>query len=73
VLAGAGYDSASALAAYERLRRPRVAAAAREARRNLALYELEGLPATLRNAVLTVLPARLHLPRLDWLYGRQPD
>ena len=59
----------AALGRWERARRPRVLRIVREAERNLAIYGLRGPAATARNAALRWTPARLHLARLDWLYG----
>jgi salicylate hydroxylase len=56
------------LAAYERLRRPRVERVASLSARNLKLYEMKGVPASLRNSVLRISPARLLISRLDWLF-----
>lgn len=59
------------LAAYEEARRRRVERISRAAARNLAIYNLRGLPATFRNAAVAVL-SPLHLRRLDWIYGWDP-
>jgi salicylate hydroxylase len=66
-------DPAAALRAYERARRPRVEKVAREARRNLAVYNLRGLPAAARNIVLSAMSPERLLKRLDWLYGWKPQ
>ena len=66
-------DPAAALRAYERARRPRVEKIAREARRNLAVYNLRGLPAAARNIVLSAMSPERLLKRLDWLYGWKPQ
>jgi salicylate hydroxylase len=68
----ASSDPATALALYERARRTRVERVAREARRNLLIYELAGIPAAARNAMLRALPPNLLLSRLDWLFDWQP-
>jgi salicylate hydroxylase len=64
-------EPAEALLAYERERRPRVVRVAREARRNLAIYNLGGAAALARNAVLTALPTNVLVSRLDWLFNWQ--
>jgi 2-polyprenyl-6-methoxyphenol hydroxylase-like FAD-dependent oxidoreductase len=66
-------DPVEALAAYERVRRPRVERVARAASRNLNTYELSGVPAIFRNLALKALPAKLFLPQLDWLFGWRPE
>jgi salicylate hydroxylase len=67
-LASSPKNPLEALAAYERVRRPRVEAIVREARRNLAIYDLAGLPAAARNVVLRMAPTAWLLSRLDWLF-----
>lgn len=62
-----------ALAKFESIRRPRVARAVAESRRNLNTYEMRGALAVARNIVLGALPARLFFSRLDWLYGWRPE
>ncbi|MGH6926399.1 MAG: FAD-dependent monooxygenase [Propylenella sp.] len=62
-------DPSAALRAYERARRPRVEKIAREALRNLAVYNLGGLPAAARNIVLGAMSPERLLSPLDWLYG----
>lgn len=62
-------NPARAIAAYELLRKPRVERVARMSSRNLQLYEMKRVPALLRNSVIRVLPARLMISQLDWLYG----
>jgi len=62
-----------ALSTYERVRRPRVEAIAREAQRNLAIYDLSGLSAAARNAVLRMAPTARLLSRLDWVFGWNPE
>jgi len=64
-------EPAEALLAYERERRPRVVRVAREARRNLAIYNLDGIAALARNAILTALPTNVLTSRLDWLFNWQ--
>jgi salicylate hydroxylase len=72
-LAARGDDLAGALLAYEQSRQPRVERVAREARRNLIVYGLGGVPSVARNVLLGSLPASLLLARLDWLYSRKPE
>jgi len=62
-----------ALARYERARRPRVERIVTEAARNLAIYNLRGLPAFARNLALRTSPALLLLMRLDWLFTPDPS
>jgi salicylate hydroxylase len=66
-------DAASALLGYERGRRPRVERVVREARRNLALYDVGGLPAAIRNIALGAMSDETLLSRLDWLFGWKPQ
>ena len=69
----AGLDApAVQLRRFERVRRPRILRVVRQAARNLALYHLRGFPASLRNTALLTLPPKIHLRRLDWLYGWRP-
>lgn len=68
-LAAAPDEPAAALASYERSRRPRVIRVAQEAKNNLAIYNMRGLPATLRNVVISALPAKILLSRLDWIFA----
>jgi len=63
----------TALNDYQRARSPRTARVAREALRNLAVYEMGGLPAIARNIVLGAMPTPRLLARLDWLFGWQPS
>lgn len=72
-LAAHGDDPAAALEAYERTRRSRVERVVREARQNLGIYNMRGLPATIRNAVLRRMSPERLLSRLDWLYGWTPQ
>jgi salicylate hydroxylase len=69
----AGGSVGDALAAFERLRRPRVERVVRHARRNIAIYELKGFAAVARNTALKGLPASLLLSRLDWLFSWTPQ
>ena len=71
-LAAEPADPAGQLDAFARQRRPRVSRVVREGRRNVTLYGLSGIPASLRNLAIAALPARFHLARLDWLYGWRP-
>lgn len=63
---------ADALAAWEAMRRPRVERIAAESLRNLRLYHLAGLAALARDAAIRALPPKMHLARLDWLFGWKP-
>ena len=71
-LAAAPADATAALSEFERLRRPRVARIAREADRNVWVYNLRGPLALARNLVVAGIPAGMHLARMDWLF-RVPD
>jgi len=64
-------DPAGALRRYEAARRPRVAAAQRNARRNGAIYHAGGAVALARNLYLRVTGNRL-LRSQDWLYSWRP-
>jgi salicylate hydroxylase len=66
-------DVGEALAAFERVRRTRVERVFRHARRNIRIYEMEGLSALARNAALSALPASLLLSQLDWLFSWKPQ
>jgi salicylate hydroxylase len=66
-------DPAAALLEYERTRRRRVERVVNEARQNLGVYNMRGLPATLRNVVLGAMSPERLLSRLDWLYGWKPQ
>ena len=72
-LAGRPDDLAAALRSYERTRRPRVERIVCEARRNLDVYNMRGLPAAARNVVLGAMSGERLLARLDWLYGWRPE
>ena len=65
-------EPAEALARYERARRRRVERIAREARRNLQIYNMSGILRHFRNAAIAALPSKGHLARLDWLFGWTP-
>ena len=66
-------NAAEALGVYARARSPRVNRVARASLRNLNVYEMNGVPAFLRNSVLKITPPMLLLARLDWLFGSRPD
>lgn len=72
-LAAAPDRPAAALQRYERRRKTRVIRIANEAARNATIYGLGGLAATARNAAIALLPGRMHLHRLDWLYRLPED
>ena len=76
VLAGelaSGADIETALAAYERRRRPRVERIVATALENDRLYHAGGPLAFARDASLKLLPSRLFLARYDWIYGWRAD
>lgn len=58
-----------ALRRYEAARQPRVRRIAGEAARNMTIYGLKGPAAAARNLAISTLPPKLHLARLDWLFG----
>jgi salicylate hydroxylase len=72
-LADGADDPTTALLSYESGRRSRVERIAREARRNLIVYDLPRFPAVGRNVLLRALPATLFLSRLDWLFDWKPE
>lgn len=63
----------AALAAWEKMRKSRVGAVARQAKFNLGVYGLSGAAAAARNLAIRTIPADRHLARMDWLYGWRPD
>jgi 2-polyprenyl-6-methoxyphenol hydroxylase-like FAD-dependent oxidoreductase len=71
-LAGTPDDVDTALRAYERLRRTRVARAQREARRNGRRYHWGGARAAIRDAALRWMGGERLLQRYDWLYDWRP-
>jgi salicylate hydroxylase len=62
-------DITIALLRFETERRPRVRRICTEAARNLTIYGLTGAAAAARNIVISALPAKLHLARLDWIFS----
>ena len=66
-------DPGAALKDWQRRRRTRVLRIAAQATDNLRIYGLGGVAASARNAAIRALPGRVHLARLDWLYGWRPD
>ena len=62
-----------ALAHYEQHRRPRIRRVAREAERNVWVYNLGGPLAAARNLIVSAMPASMHLARMDWLFRIPPD
>jgi salicylate hydroxylase len=66
-------EPAAALRHYEAERRARITRVAREARRNLAIYNLRTPAADARNIVLAALPTKVLLSRLDWLFAWEAD
>jgi salicylate hydroxylase len=68
-LAAHANNPTAALAHYEQVRRPRVIRVAHEARRNLWVYNLGQPLAAARNLLVSTMPARMHLARMDWLFG----
>lgn len=59
----------AALAAFERLRRPRVERVQKLSARNGFAFHASGPTATARNVVVKAQGARGHLGRLAWIYG----
>jgi salicylate hydroxylase len=68
-LAASPDDQPSALLAYDRLRRPRVARVVATARRNGQIYHLDGVAARARNLALAAVPGTRVMTGYDWLYG----
>lgn len=66
-------DSDTALRTWQTLRQKRVKRIAAQAADNLRIYGLTGGAALARNLAIRMLPGRLHLSRLDWIYGWRPD
>jgi salicylate hydroxylase len=64
-------DTVQALRTYESTRRPRVARAQREARRNSRRYHLGGPLGFARDIALKTMGGERLLHRYDWLYGWQ--
>jgi salicylate hydroxylase len=62
-------DIATALAAYEGARRPRVDRVVAAARQNGRIFHLSGLAERIRNAGLRLLPPGRVMARYDWVYG----
>ncbi len=69
---GRNFCDGTALNRWSASRIARVGRIHAEASRNLRIYGLSGAAALARNAAVAALPARLHLARLDWLYGEDP-
>jgi len=65
-------DTAAALRAYERTRRPRTARAQQESRRQGRIYGLAGPPALARDVVMRAMGGERLLSRYDWLYSWRP-
>ena len=65
-------DTAAALRAYERERRPRTARAQHESRRQGRIYGLAGPPAIVRDVVMRAMGGERLLSRYDWLYSWRP-
>jgi salicylate hydroxylase len=61
--------TADRLAAYVRLRRPRVKAVVDLARRNGTIYHLAGPMAAARDAAMRLMGPRRVLERMDWIWG----
>ncbi|MBS7704118.1 FAD-dependent monooxygenase [Chelatococcus asaccharovorans] len=65
--------TASALAAFEEMRKARAARVQAEARRNGAIYHMRWPLALARNMAMKRLGSEGFLARYDWLYGWSPD
>lgn len=72
IAGGRSPDAGHALADWERRRKPRVRRIARQARRNLEIYTMDGFGVAARNLAIRLIPGERHLARLDWLYGWKP-
>ena len=66
-------DRERALARWSVRRIARVTRIHEEATRNLRIYGLSGPAGLARNMAIAALPSRLHLARLDWIYGWKPE
>lgn len=66
-------DPAAALAAWEKMRRPRVAKVARRGALNRLAWHASGPVAVARNMVLRLRSPEKLAADLDWLYGWQAD
>jgi salicylate hydroxylase len=64
--------TATALAAYARLRQPRTARIQRESRRLRGIYHARSGMALARNMVLRFLPTQQFLRRNEWIYDWRP-
>jgi salicylate hydroxylase len=62
-------DITGAFAAYQSQRQPRIKRVAGLSAQNRAIYQMDGMMALGRNAVMPFIPSALLLKRLDWLYG----
>jgi salicylate hydroxylase len=66
----------AAFAAFQATRQPRIARVAALSKQNRAIYQMGGINALGRNAVMPLIPPAVLLKRLDWLYvcdGVSPD
>lgn len=59
----------AAFRALESIRSPRVAAVQKAARNNGRIFHMSGLPAKVRDSVLTRMSSDMLVRRFDWLYG----
>jgi salicylate hydroxylase len=72
VLANCLENGASVAEAFEMFgarRQPRIGRVAALSRQNRAIYQMGGIMAFGRNAIMPFIPPSLLLKRLDWLYG----
>jgi salicylate hydroxylase len=61
----------AAFVAFQVLRQPRIAQVSALSRQNRSIYQMGGIMAFGRNAVMPMMPPAILLKRLDWLYGWQ--
>lgn len=62
-----------AFAAFELLRRDRVARVQIESRKNGQIYHLSGIPAVARDTAMRLLPRSQLMRRYDWIYSWRPQ
>ena len=65
-------DLTHALRRYEALRKPRTTKMLKQARANADLFHMNGLASGVRLRAASLLPRRLALAPLDWIYGFDP-
>jgi salicylate hydroxylase len=71
-MAHAPGDLAGAMRRYEQRRLARTARAQREARRNGAIYHMDGVAGLMRTLAVAAMGGERLITRYDWLYGWKP-